>query len=120
VKAHILSSTRLKTSFARSVELYTDFIKETNSEAPRNVYEVQTRERGKGGKGNDNVKGNGGGGGGGCDIHVGGGGSPNSKRKAPEMEDEFYSRYSYMALLEDRKDELRQKRSDLSHVQIKK
>jgi hypothetical protein len=49
VKAHILASTALKTSFARSVELYNNFSKECKSESPRNVSEVQTKFRGKGG-----------------------------------------------------------------------
>jgi hypothetical protein len=37
MKVHILASIELKTSFARSVELYKDFIKETKAKAPRNV-----------------------------------------------------------------------------------
>jgi hypothetical protein len=80
-KARILASTELKTNFARSIELYKDFIKETKAEARMNA-------RGKGGMGNG--KGNGDGNGNGND-HGCGGGSSNSKRKAPEMEDTLYS-----------------------------
>jgi hypothetical protein len=118
VKARVLASTELKTSFARSVELYKDFIKETKVEAPNNVSEVQTRARCKGGKGND--KGNVGGGGGGGGGHGGGGGSYNSNIKAPRMEEKIYSQAYYMVLLEDQKDALQQKRLDRGHVPIKK
>jgi hypothetical protein len=113
VKAHILASTKLKTSFARSFKLYKDFIKETKADPPRNVSEIQTRVRDKGGKGNGKDNDVGG-------VHGGGAGSSNSKRKAPEMEDKLYSQAAYMAFSEDHKDASRQKRLDHRHVPIRK
>jgi hypothetical protein len=49
LKANILTSLALKTSFATSVELYKDFIKELNTDSPRNVSDMQTRSQGGGG-----------------------------------------------------------------------
>jgi hypothetical protein len=43
VKAHMLCSTELKTSFAISFKLYNNFIKETEAEDPMNVSVVHTR-----------------------------------------------------------------------------
>jgi hypothetical protein len=98
--AQILTSTALKTSFARSKGLCKDFIKECKSESPMNVSEVQTKFRGNGGKV----------------------GSLNPKRKAPggDPEDNFYSRAAYNVLSDEQTDTLHQKNLNRGNVPTKK
>jgi hypothetical protein len=115
VKSQILASPALKMSFEKSVELYKDFIKATNTDEHRNVSEVKVKQEYNGGGG----CGGGGGGGG-----RGGWGRDGDKRKvfpvnsAPE--EKFYSWDQCNSLSDYQKEALRQTCLARGHIPGKK